>query len=590
MLIALIIPKSIIEKIRVANNFEYLGPLTRSELFFDRERELQDALVVCGQIVKGTTGGVLILGGRGSGKTSFLDALRRELTVRKIANAKIPLDEGMVQPGNENLFFRTLLTDLITASKETGLLDETVVKKFVSFLGGLGKIDEFGMDFLGFSLIAKAGKEGTDTRFPYTVLRDGLGDFLRLLREKGHGEVTHGAILLLDEGDALTLNRNLLQILRNVFQETARVGLVIAGSTKLLSQVSDVFSPIPRFFRKIDLGPYPADSVVYEAVQGALQLSEKELAGQGIKLEVVHNVFDRIVTQISGRMPMEVNMLSNFAYDLGSNRMKEENSRYTLFMRADRELLDQTMKQMGGTKEYSAFISTLDKNEILCLVLLSKSMETETVDEIAALMTLHEMGDALQEASVVDMASIIQNAMTERDKVTRLLLTITQKAQGHRIDVLSSTLMGKPRFAVEDQWVRAYFKYGWSDIDVDLELGLKPRFGGIRVFGDPIATILHSLFFPRLASSLGRKMGRTFHAHVGRDNGRWLRVARDRKILNTFYTRSATNSDYHIAFQVMRDAEIVGIQNAIKIIMNAMKEAGLVRSYSSHVKLGPEIK
>ena len=64
--------RNIIEKVRIANNFEYLGPLTRDELFFDRVKEMQDALVVCGQIVKGTTGGVLILGGRGSGKTSFL--------------------------------------------------------------------------------------------------------------------------------------------------------------------------------------------------------------------------------------------------------------------------------------------------------------------------------------------------------------------------------------------------------------------------------------------------------------------------------------------------------------------------------------
>lgn len=575
------IPRSIIEKVRTANNFEYLGPLSRSEFFFDRERALEDATVVCGQIVKGTTGGVLVLGGRGSGKSSFLDAVRRRLISRKIASAKIPLDEGMVQVGNEKLFFKTILTELIRASKETGLLEEKLVNKIVSFLSGFGKLDEIGIDLYGIGLVAKIGKQDSaDTRFPYMVLRDGLSDFLRLLDEKGQGEIVHGAILLLDEGDALTLNRNLLQILRNVFQETPKIGLIIAGSTNMLSHVSEVFSPLPRFFRRIELGPYPAESVVYDSIQGPLNFSVKELQEQGIKLDVIHHTFDRIVSQVTGRMPMEVNMFANFAFDLGARRMRLSDDTYRLYMKADREVLDQAIKQLGGTKEYNAFINTLDNNEVSCLVLLSKSLENETTDELAVLMGLHGMGGALQLASVNDIAEKIKNSVTEKGKIAALLMSIQKKAQAHKINVLSSTLIMKPRFAVEDQWVRAYFKYGWSDIDVNLELGLKPKFGGIRVFGDPVGTIIHSTFFPRLASKLGKKTGRQFLAHAGRDGGRWLKAGRDRKILNTFYARCATNSDYHIAFQVRRDAEIEGIQNAIKILMVSIQKAGLVDSYS----------
>lgn len=493
----------------------------------------------------------------------------------------------MVNKGNERLLFKTILTELIKASHTAGLLEEKLAGKVISFLSGLGRLEELEMEFFGFNLIAKANREQLDEHFPYTILRDGLNDFLRLVTKRGGGKAVQGAILLLDEGDVLTLNRNLLQILRNVFQETPRVGLVIAGSTRLLSQVSDVFSPIPRFFRKIELGAYPADSVVYDAIRVPLDLSTKELADQGISVEFVHPVFDRIVTRIAGRMPMEINMLCHFAYDLAAKRIPRTfrftGSRFTLYLKAEKELFEEAIKQLGGTKEYATLISKLDKNETSCLVLLSKSLEEATVDEIAVLMTLHDLGDALQEMSVIDVTGKIAQAVEDRGKITRLLGSINAKALEHKIGVLSSTLMGKPRFAVEDQWVRSYFKYGWTDIDVDLDMGLKPRFGGIRVFGDPIATVVHSMFFPRLAKGFGGD-SLSFRAHVGHDDGNWLIAGRDRKILNLSYTRTATESRYHIAFQVKQEFDLEGIVNAIKILMEKIQDAGLVTSFNSSIK------
>lgn len=578
--------KNVIETIRVCNHFEYLGPLSRSELFFDRVQELNDALVVCEQIIRGTTGGVLVLGGRGSGKTSFLHELKERLSSRGIPNAKIALDEGMVQEGNESLFFKTVLTELVKASQEAGLLERKLASKVVELLSGLARIEEIGVELFGFNLIAKASKEELVKRFPYTVLRDGLKDFLKLINEKGSGKVKQGAILLLDEGDALTLNRNLLQILRNVFQETPKIGLVIAGSMRLLTQVSDVFSPIPRFFRKIELGPYPADSIVYDAIRIPLAMSQKELADKGIRVEFIHTTFDRIVTQITGRMPMEVNMLCHFAYDLAAKRIPRrllQSKKFKLYMRIDRELLDEAIKQLGGAKEYNSFIAELNKNETSCLVLLSKSFEEETIDEIAVLIALHELKDALQIIPVEDICKMMEKAISEKEKILKLLNSILVKGRKHGISVLSSTLMGKLRFAVEDQWVRSYFKYGWMIVDVDLELGLKPRFGGIRVFGDPIATIVHSVFFPRLASSFSSR-SRSFRAHVGADDGHWLRVGRNLKILNVSYIRSATNSPYHIAFQVREDADLMGIKESVEILMTTAKKVGLVNSFNVALK------
>lgn len=87
--------------VREANQFQYAGAITAKEQFFDCEEELTDAVVVCEQILNGGTGGILVLGGRGTGKSSFLYELERRLVERKIATAKISLDLSMVKESGE---------------------------------------------------------------------------------------------------------------------------------------------------------------------------------------------------------------------------------------------------------------------------------------------------------------------------------------------------------------------------------------------------------------------------------------------------------------------------------------------------------
>jgi len=63
---------SLEDVIRSANPFEYQAPIRKEELFFDRRVGLKEALLVCERIVKGTTGGISIYGGRGAGTNSEL--------------------------------------------------------------------------------------------------------------------------------------------------------------------------------------------------------------------------------------------------------------------------------------------------------------------------------------------------------------------------------------------------------------------------------------------------------------------------------------------------------------------------------------
>jgi hypothetical protein len=566
---------SLVESIRIANPYQYLGPLSRKELFFDREHEIKNAVIVCEQILRGTVGGLLVIGGRGSGKTSFLDALARELCERKVVHVRLPLSGDMVKPGDELRLFRTILIELSGAAAESGLIDKTLGSKIWGALKGLGSIDEVGIQIPGISFLVKA-KEIQSTQFPYIVLRDGLADFVKLLKEDSASR--KGVILMFDEGDHLTTNRTLMEILRNVFQNMPGMCLVIAGSTKLLEQASDVFSPFPRFFRQIELGPYPFESIVDDAISKPLVFPRNELAKKGATFDVVHSGFDGIVKRTTDRMPFEINLLCHFAYDIGATRVNINGKRVTLFMKFEKALLDEAMKQLRGTKEYDSFIGSLDINEVTVMRILSACQFGATVKEIALLGVLNELGDKLQDIPITSIIERISEAPTSADKFDNIMASIVLKGSHRSIHVLRSGFTEKSLYQVEDRWIASYFKYSATlQSDVDIELGIKPTFGGIRVFGDPVASVLHSIFFPRLAPSLGG--ADSFRAHMGSDNGNWLMPAKGRKMILSSYIRTANETSYHLAFQLRKTVFAGSHRDEMTKILNVLKESGFITHF-----------
>lgn len=56
----------------------------------------------------------------------------------------------------------------------------------------------------------------------------------------------------------------------------------------------------------------------------------------------------------------------------------------------------------------------------------------------------------------------------------------------------------KKHFEIEDHWIRAYFRYGQPSFHFDMKMVDIP-FYGVEFFGDSISSIVHSIFFARLA-------------------------------------------------------------------------------------------
>lgn len=87
-----------------------------------------------------------------------------------------------------------------------------------------------------------------------------------------------GIALLIDEADCLGKNVPLLQMFRNIFQVVEHCSLILAGTEAVFPALSEVFSPIPRQFYRVDVKPFarwsdtmelvlhPIPKVLYDAV------------------------------------------------------------------------------------------------------------------------------------------------------------------------------------------------------------------------------------------------------------------------------------------------------------------------------------
>jgi hypothetical protein len=572
--------------VREANQFQYAGAITAKEQFFDREEELTDAVVVCEQILNGGTGGVLVLGGRGTGKTSFLYELERRLVERKIATGKISLDLSMVREDGEPRFFKLILDDLTNAAEAAELINKETATKVRQILQGvITKVESLEFSAFGLGVVAKAAQGEHQAALPYAILRDGLKDLYRILRPRENGRKP-GAILMLDEGDNLTENKVLLQVLRNVFQEVRGMGLVIAGTSRLLSGVSEVFSPIPRFFRKIDLGPFPTDEDVRLALSKPVERAKVDLLSRGIHLDVkMYEFIDRVI-DLSGRMPFDFNVLSYFAYDLASKRLAWKDDVAVLYLRLDIDVLEQAIGQLRGTRDYVPFLDSLTDYDRRVLGLLSRCPFGASVDELNALLVLDRAGENLRSLTTDQIISLLSEFETQKEETEASVGKVMTLGEKYSIKALNPELAKKAVFRVEDQWVNAYFRY--SDLSltvVNLEYGLISADSGIIMLshGDPVSSILNSAFLHRIMGHLADWL--PFKTNSSPNDGLKL-YSETGKLLNASFARMADGKTWHVAYHLKPETSTDVFKPDMKRLLVKLESLGLVKNPSVKERAG----
>lgn len=112
-------------------------------------------------------------------------------------------------------------------------------------------------------------------------------------------------VLLFDECDLLAQNEVVLQKIRNVFMEMDGYILVFSGTEKMFPAMSSVFSPIPRFFKRINVENFKNIEETEECLLKPLNKKEKEAFDRACIVEI---------HQITNGTPYEINLISHYMY------------------------------------------------------------------------------------------------------------------------------------------------------------------------------------------------------------------------------------------------------------------------------------
>ena len=232
------------------NPYDFANPVSDPGLLVGREKEMEEIKYYLDNAkVAPHPINIALLGTRASGKTSILNITEYESKKRGFCTVRINLDEGDTR--TELAFFSKLFGSILSQACRSGAFEGINGKTYDTYLNLIYAYDipddKTFCPFVFPIQFAKAMSIGnTDIQVPDYIFMDDLIQIYKELKKP--------IVLLFDEGDVLTNSRVLLQKLRNIFMNITGYMLVMTGTLDLFPLMNEVFSPIGRRFKKINVG------------------------------------------------------------------------------------------------------------------------------------------------------------------------------------------------------------------------------------------------------------------------------------------------------------------------------------------------
>jgi len=238
---------------------------------------------------------IALIGARSSGKTSLLNMIYYMANQKGLLPVRISLNNELVS--NDVFFFKELFDAILTQGKERGIFGGFYdrFRRIVDKLEAGIKIPLlFGDAYVGW-------KKGVGS----TIAQSVIVHDLKKVSEETEARQIPAIVLLFDECDLFSQNETLLQKIRNAFQELEGYVLVFSGTEGMFPAMSKVFSPIPRFFKRISVENFKNYDETKECVLKPLVEEEKKRVDEGSIREIQY---------FTGGSPYEVNLVSHYMY------------------------------------------------------------------------------------------------------------------------------------------------------------------------------------------------------------------------------------------------------------------------------------
>lgn len=308
-----------VSKLKLIPNPYKRSPIKKQEDLAGRARELKSIRYYLNLTAAGQSPHLALIGQRGVGKTSLLNGA--ESIAKELKLLPVRLDMNEQKANSQWIFWKDLYQTLALAMVKAGCWGGEQGIIYAELLRMIyarqpGNLDKAVMQ-IPYVFSCHQG-DPSSFECPDALVVHDFEACMAELQDKGFA----GIALLIDEADCLGKNIPLLQMFRNIFQIVERCSLLLAGTEAVFPALSEVFSPIPRQFHRIDINPFARWSDTLDLVLLPFRSFPKEdfinFAPEPHVIQELH--------QLCGGAPDEVQLYCHHMYRSLENGSAEQMS------------------------------------------------------------------------------------------------------------------------------------------------------------------------------------------------------------------------------------------------------------------------
>ena len=355
------------------NPYDFANPVSNPRLFVGMKPEIDDIKYYLRHSSRSARPiNLAIVGPRASGKTSMLNMLDAEARANGFCVARVDLDES--DSASEMRFFYKIFDSILTSACECGAYGGKAGNTYGVYRD---MVDAFELPqdplFSPF-IFPRQYAKAPATSDSAVLLSDAAfkSDLMSI-----QGELKRPTAVLFDESDVLSKNALLLQKLRNIFMNIPGFMLVIAATPTLFPIMDEVFSPIIRQFKKINLRPFNKHSDTQDCMIKPLREVGADPLADTLEQdrEVIHEIHE-----VSGGRPYEVQLICHFMF----KRVQQARAKR---MELTIDVLEDLRRELEATQDVSARpvlakVRLLRRDELRALAPLTLSNGRATFEQL----------------------------------------------------------------------------------------------------------------------------------------------------------------------------------------------------------------